>query len=58
MEERLAVAGEAGGAIWHDAAALRLTDLAAEVGLAGLAELALFAFWGAVGVSKARRAGS
>lgn len=45
MQEILAFAFEAGGAVWHDAFALGGTDLAAEVRLAGFAELAFAAFW-------------
>ena len=44
MEERFAFAGEARGAVGHDAFALGCSDLAAEVGFAGFAELAFFAF--------------
>jgi hypothetical protein len=45
VEEVLALALEARGAVGHDALALGGSDLAAEVGLARFAELALFAFW-------------
>ena len=48
MKQRFAFAGEARCAIGHDAAALGGSDLAAEVGLAGFAEFAFAAFWGAV----------
>lgn len=48
MEEILAFALESAGAIGHDAFALSGSDLAAEVGLSGLAELALFALGCAV----------
>lgn len=43
MEEILALALESAGAIGHDTLALSSSDLAAEVSLSGLAELALFA---------------
>jgi hypothetical protein len=42
----LAVLGEAGGAVRHQALALGGADLLAQVGLAGFAELALAAFRG------------
>lgn len=45
VEEVLALALEARGAIGHDTLTLCCADLAAEVGLAGLAELALLALW-------------
>jgi hypothetical protein len=45
VEEVLALAPEARGAVGHDTLTLCSADLAAEVGLAGLAELALLAFW-------------
>lgn len=45
VEEVLALALEARGAVRHDTLALGGADLAAEVGLTRLAELALFAFW-------------
>lgn len=48
VEEILALALKARSAIRHDTLALGCSDLAAEVGLSGLAELALSAFWGAV----------
>lgn len=48
VEERLALAGEPRGAVGHDALTLRGPDLAAQVGLARLAELALLAFRRAV----------
>jgi hypothetical protein len=48
VEEILALALEARCAVGHDTLSLCGADLAAEVGLAGLAELALLAFWGAV----------
>ena len=48
MEEVFALALEARGAVGHHALALRGADLAAEVGFAGLAELALAAFGRAV----------
>lgn len=48
VEDVLAAGTEAAGAIGHDAFALGCADLAAEVGLAGLAELALLALGGAV----------
>ena len=47
MQQRLAFAFEARGAVGHDAFALRRADLAAEVRLAGFAELAFAAFGGA-----------
>jgi hypothetical protein len=47
VKEVLALALEARSAIGHDTLSLRGTNLAAEVGLAGLAELAFLAFWGA-----------
>jgi hypothetical protein len=43
VEEILALALESAGAIGHDALALSSSNLAAEVSLSGLAELALFA---------------
>lgn len=49
MEQVFALALEARGAVGHDAAALGGSDLTAEVGLSGFAELAFFAFWGAGG---------
>lgn len=48
VEEVLALALEARASIWHDTLALGGSDLAAEVGLARLAELALLALWGAI----------
>ena len=45
MQEFLSFAFEAWGSIEHDAFSLRGADLAAEVGLAGFAELTLSAFW-------------
>lgn len=48
MEEILALALEARGTVGHDTLALGGADLAAKVGLAGLAELALLALGGAV----------
>ena len=45
VEEVLALALEARGAVGHDALTLSCADLAAQVGLARLAELALLAFW-------------
>ena len=48
MEEVLALALEARGAVGHHAFALGGPDLAAEVRLAGFAELAFAAFRGAV----------
>ena len=48
MQEVLALALEARGAVWHHTLTLGGTNLAAEVGLARLAELALFAFGCAV----------
>lgn len=51
MQEVLALALEARGAIRHYALALCSANLAAQVGLSGLAELALLAFGGAVLVS-------
>ncbi len=48
MQDVLAAGAEARGAVRHDALALGRADLAAEVGLVGLAELALFALGGAV----------
>lgn len=47
MEEVLALALESRGSVWHNTLSLCGSDLAAEVGLAGLAELALLALWGA-----------
>jgi hypothetical protein len=49
VEEVLAAGAEARGAVGHDAAALGGADLAAEVRLAGLAELALAALGGVEG---------
>jgi len=48
VEEVFALALEARGSVWHDTLALGRTNLAAEVGLSRLAELALFTLWGAV----------
>lgn len=47
MKDVLAAGLEASGTVGHDTAALGSADLAAEVGLARLAELALTAFGGA-----------
>jgi hypothetical protein len=47
VQDVLAAGAEARGPVGHDALALRGADLAAEVGLVGLAELALFALGGA-----------
>ena len=52
VEEVLALALEARGAVGHDALALGGTDLAAEVRLARLAKLALLALGGAGSVSR------
>lgn len=52
VEQILALASESRGAIGHQTLALGGSDLAAEVGLAGLAELALLAFGGAVGEAR------
>lgn len=52
VQQVLALAPEARRAIGHHALALRGADLAAEVRLAGLAELAFFTFWCAVGRSR------
>lgn len=49
MVERLALAGEARGAVGHDALALGSADGAAEVGLSALAELTLAALGGVEG---------
>lgn len=51
VEDVLAAGLEAGGAVGHDTLTLGSTDLAAEVGLARLAELALTALGGAAMVS-------
>jgi phage tail tube protein FII len=51
MEEVLAAGLEAGGTVGHHTLTLGSTDLAAQVGLAGLAELALATFGGAGRVS-------
>ena len=48
VQQILSAGAEAGGAVGHDAAALGCADLAAEVGLAGLAELAFLALGGAI----------
>lgn len=48
MQDVLAAGPEAGGAIGHETLSLRSPDLTAEVGLTGLAELALTALGGAV----------
>jgi hypothetical protein len=48
VEDVLAAGLEAGGAVGHDTLTLGGADLAAEVGLAGLAELALTAFGGTI----------
>jgi hypothetical protein len=45
VEEVLALALEARGAVGHDTLTLGCADLSTKVGLAGLAELALLAFW-------------
>jgi hypothetical protein len=50
VQDVLAAGAEARGPVGHDAAALRRADLAAQVGLARLAELALAAFGGTFGV--------
>ena len=50
VQQVLALTLEARGAVGHDALALRRANLAAEVGLARLAELALLALRGAGGV--------
>jgi hypothetical protein len=47
VQDILAAGLEAGGTVGHDTPTLGSTDLAAEVGLARLAELALTAFGGA-----------
>ena len=47
VQDVLAARAEARGAVRHDALALGCADLAAEVGLVGLAEFAFFAFGGA-----------
>lgn len=52
VEDVLAPRLEARGAVGHDTLTLSGTDLAAEIGLARLAELALTAFGGAVMVSR------
>lgn len=52
VEEVLALALEAAGAVGHDALALRGPDLATEVGLARHAELALFALGSAGGLGE------
>lgn len=44
MQELLALASESGGAIGHDTLTLSGSDLATQVSLARLAELALLAF--------------
>lgn len=49
MQEILALALESGGSIGHDSLSLCGSDLTAEIGLAGLAELAFFTFGCAVG---------
>ncbi len=46
MEEVLALALESRGSIWHNSFPLCGSDLAAQVGLAGLAEFAFLTFWG------------
>ena len=48
VEEVFSAGAEAGGAVRHDAATLGCADLAAEIGLARLAELAFLALWGTV----------
>ena len=48
VQQVLALALEPGGAVGHDTLTLRGADLAAQVCLARLAELAFLAFWGAV----------
>jgi hypothetical protein len=47
VQDVLPPGAEAARAVGHDALALRRADLAAEVGLVGLAELALLALGGA-----------
>jgi hypothetical protein len=47
MQEVFALGLEARGTVGHDALTLCSTDLAAEVGLSRLAELAFFALWSA-----------
>lgn len=44
MQDVLSACSEPRCAVWHHAFALGSTDLATEVGLSGLAELALLAF--------------
>lgn len=51
VQQVLALAPEPRGPVGHQALALGGADLAAEVRLARLAELALFTFWRAVGVN-------
>lgn len=48
MKELLALASETRGAIGHETFALSCSNLSAQVGLARNAELALFAFRGAM----------
>lgn len=55
MQQVLAAGLETGGAVGHHTLALSGTNLTAEVGLAGLAELALTAFGGARNVSSGVR---
>lgn len=52
MQEVLALALKARGAIRHDTLALGGTNLSAEVGLSGFAELAFFTLWRAVREAK------
>lgn len=54
VQQVLALAAEARGAVGHEALALRCANLAAEVRLARLAELALLALRGAVGCARAQ----
>jgi hypothetical protein len=58
MQEVFALALEARGSIRHDTSALGSTNLATEIGLAGFAELALFALGSAVLVSVLGEEGS
>lgn len=58
MQQVLALCLEAGGAVRHLALALGCADLAAEICLAGLAELAFLTLGGTVQVSTAREKAS
>ena len=45
MQKVLSLALESRGSVWHNTLSLCGSDLATEIGLARLAELALLTFW-------------